>query len=162
VAVERFQFFVWTLVGVFTFLFLVVFSDPSHIAELPTIPNGFLALMGVSSFGYLGGKLARKPGPIIDEIVASVGSLTLVISGRKLSMAASFNIDGTDVAKNLVTTVGTDPDEGSSADFFKTLTLTIAEPLPRWPTAGRHQFTITNPDGQNAEWFYRIGVPATK
>jgi hypothetical protein len=57
VAAERFQFFIWTLVGVFTFLFLVVFSDPANVSDLPRIPDGFLALMGVSSFGYLGGKL---------------------------------------------------------------------------------------------------------
>jgi hypothetical protein len=45
--------------------------------ELAWHPDGFLALMGVSSFGYLGGKLARKPGPIIDDITATLGSFDL-------------------------------------------------------------------------------------
>jgi hypothetical protein len=161
VAAERFQFFIWTLVGVFTFLFLVVFSDPTNVSDLPRIPDGFLALMGVSSFGYLGGKLARKPGPIIDDITATLGSLTLKISGRKLSAHASFNIDGTDVSSGLVTADGTDPDGAQTDGLFKTLTLVIAEPAARLQQTGRHEFTITNPDGQNAQWFYRLGIQNT-
>jgi hypothetical protein len=158
VAAERFQFFIWTLVGVFTFLFLVIFSDPTNVSDLPRIPEGFLALMGVSSFGYLGGKLARKPGPIIDDITASLGSLTLKINGRKLSTRASFNIDGTDVSSGLVTVNGTDPDGAQTDELFKTLTLVIAEPAARWQQTGRHEFTVTNPDGQNAQCFYRLGI----
>jgi hypothetical protein len=158
VAAERFQFFVWTLVGVFTFLFLVVFSDPASITDLPTIPDGFLAMMGVSSFGYLGGKLTRKPGPIIDEIIATLGSLTLQINGRKLATHACFNIDGTVLTSAQVTASGTDPEEAHPQELFKTLTLVIAAPFPKWQLPGRHEFTITNPDGQNAEWFYRLGI----
>ena len=161
VTAERFQFFIWTLVGVLTFLFLIVFSDPTNVSDLPKIPDGLLALMGVSSFGYLGGKLARKPGPIIDDITATLGSLTLVINGRKLSTRASFNIDGTDVSSGLVTVSGTDLDGAQTEELFKTLTLVIAEPAARWQQTGRHGFTITNPDGQNAEWFYRLGIQNT-
>jgi hypothetical protein len=98
-------------VGVFTFLFLVVFSDPANITDLPKIPDGFLALMGISSFGYLGGKLASKPEPIIDEIAASVGSLIVEIRGRKLSRTAGFKIDSADVKVTDATITGADPDD---------------------------------------------------
>src|SRR5439155_7622880 len=75
VVAERFQFLVWTVLGALAFLFLVVFSDPATIQDLPKVPDGFLYLMGVSSAGYLGGKLARKPGPVIVTIVAQLGSV---------------------------------------------------------------------------------------
>jgi hypothetical protein len=158
VVAERFQFFVWTIVGVFTFLFLVIFSDPANITDLPKIPDGFLALMGISSFGYLGGKLARKPGPIIDEIAASVGSLIVEIRGRKLSRTASFKIDGSDVKVTDTTITGADADDdGQSPDVFKTLTLKIADPDPNWQSVGvKHDFRIINPDAQEAEWFYTM------
>ena len=100
VVAERFQFFVWTVLGALTFLFLIVSSDPSGIQGLPSIPAGFLQLMGISSFGYLAGKLARKPGPIINDIAAAVNASTpkltrlkLTLTGRKLSRTASFKID---------------------------------------------------------------------
>jgi hypothetical protein len=67
-------------------------------------------------------------------------------------MRASFNIDGTDISSGLVTVNGTDPDGAQTEELFKTLTLVIAEPASRWQLTGRHEFTITNPDGQNAQW----------
>lgn len=65
VAGDRFQFFVWTLVGGLAFLSLLFQSDPATLEQLPAVPEGFLYLMGVSSAGYLGGKLVRKPGPVL-------------------------------------------------------------------------------------------------
>ncbi len=62
---ERVQFVVWTIVGVTAFLALTFLADPAVIQNLPSVPQGFLLLMGASSAGYLGGKMARKPGPII-------------------------------------------------------------------------------------------------
>jgi len=79
VSAERFQFFVWTVLGVLAFVFLTVMQGPSQFQDLPRIPEGFLYLMGASSSGYLGGKLARKPGPIIDSIVAQSGSLVIAL-----------------------------------------------------------------------------------
>ncbi len=75
VAIDRLQFFVWTIIGVAIFLSSVIFSYSADLSDLPKIPDQFWALMGVSSLGYLGGKLVRKPGPIINEITARVGSL---------------------------------------------------------------------------------------
>src|ERR1700722_18533160 len=68
VAGERFQFFIWTVVGCLGYVYLVVRNDPATLRELPNIPDNFLYLMGVSSAGYLGGKLVRKPGPIIKML----------------------------------------------------------------------------------------------
>jgi hypothetical protein len=100
---ERFQFLIWTILGALAFLFLVAFSDPATIRDLPKIPEGFLYLMGVSSFGYLGGRLARKSGPIIDTIVAAQGnSIVIDIQGRGLSKEASFTIDDMEVTCELV------------------------------------------------------------
>ena len=65
---ERFQFFVWTLVGCLGFISLLLLKDPAAINELPKVPDGFLYLMGVSSAGYLGGKVVRKPGPVIKSL----------------------------------------------------------------------------------------------
>lgn len=65
VVAERFQFFVWTLVGCLGFISLLLMKDPATINELPKVPDGFLYLMGISSAGYLGGKAVRKPGPVI-------------------------------------------------------------------------------------------------
>src|SRR5437899_1802702 len=47
VAPERFQFFVWTILGVIAFLFLLLIRDPGDVRELPTVPAGFLYSMGV-------------------------------------------------------------------------------------------------------------------
>ena len=63
-----------TFVGIVTFLTIVFKSDPATLSELPKIPSGFLELMGISSAGYLGGKLARKPGPVVQGV--SVANVT--------------------------------------------------------------------------------------
>jgi len=102
VSAERFQFFVWTVLGVLAFVFLIVAQAPAQFQELPRIPQGFLYLMGVSSAGYLGGKLARKPGPVIDSVVAQHGSLVLEIVGRCLSRDASFLIEDAPVTTRLI------------------------------------------------------------
>ena len=84
VAPERLQFVVWTVVGVFTFLTIVFKSDPLTLSNLPTIPNGFLELMGISSAGYLGGKLARKPGPVISMPVSVVDVTNMSVANAQL------------------------------------------------------------------------------
>lgn len=67
-AADRIQMLVWTLFGVGAFCLAVVQQTPGAIQELSPVPQGMLYLMGLSSVGYLGGKLARKPGPVINEI----------------------------------------------------------------------------------------------
>ncbi len=87
VAPERLQFVVWTVVGVFTFLTIVFRSDPLTLSDLPSIPNGFLQLMGISSAGYLGGKLARKAGPVIKTL--TVLNVATVPPGATLAQAVA-------------------------------------------------------------------------
>jgi hypothetical protein len=68
VAVDRVQMLCWTLLGVGTFVSAVVHEGPGTITSLPTVPEKLLYLMGLSSTGYLAGKMARKAGPVIAEI----------------------------------------------------------------------------------------------
>lgn len=68
VAPERVQMVVWTLFGVIAFLLATILRDPTTIEGLPSVPDGLLYLSGISSLGYLSGKLTRKPGPVIAEL----------------------------------------------------------------------------------------------
>ena len=68
VAPDRLQMFLWTLIGVGAFFIAVIEQGPGTISELPAVPERLLYLMGISSAGYLGGKMARAAGPVINEI----------------------------------------------------------------------------------------------
>lgn len=68
VAPDRLQMLLWTLFGVSAFLIVVLEQHPGRITDLPSVPEGLLYLMGLSSAGYLGGKMARKAGPVINEM----------------------------------------------------------------------------------------------
>jgi hypothetical protein len=74
VAADRVQFLVWTIVGVLGFMILTARLDPRVAATLPTVPESLLVISGISAFGYLGGKLARAPGPVVAEVTARTGS----------------------------------------------------------------------------------------
>ncbi len=67
-AADRVQMFVWTTLGVFGFCLATLRANPWDITSLPQVGTGLMYLMGLSSLGYLGGKLARKPGPVVSEI----------------------------------------------------------------------------------------------
>ena len=67
-APERVQMLVWTFVGVAVFMYAVLQHGPEEIQALDPVPSGLLYMMGLSSLGYLGGKLARAAGPVINEI----------------------------------------------------------------------------------------------
>jgi hypothetical protein len=155
---ERVQFFIWTVLGSFAFLYVAFLQTPDTIKDLPQVPVGFLQLMGVSSFGYIGGKFARKAGPIISEVNAQYGeeSLVLNIHGSALSVDAKYEIGGitvssamTDEMKPLIIT-SNDSNEPSLA---KHLRLTISKQYQNsWSGLEGRKFKITNPDGQFAEW----------
>jgi hypothetical protein len=70
-APDRVQMLVWTLVGVIGFCVATFLIEPWTISALPKIGDSLMLLMGISSAGYLGGKLARKPGPVLNEISLS-------------------------------------------------------------------------------------------
>lgn len=166
VAPERFQFLVWTLLGILVFLGIVFMQDPGNIKDLPTVPMGFLQLMGISSFGYLGGKLARKMGPVIDEVAAdsAAGNLVLTLRGRGLSRDASFRIDDKDVPATVIDGADQKPkveqkdDQVDDPNMAKILVLTLKPPLTDWqspaPGGAKRTLTIINPDGQKAAAMY--------
>jgi hypothetical protein len=166
VAAERLQFVVWTIVGVVTFVRLVFLSDPATIDGLPQIPDGFLQLMGISSAGYIGGKLARKAGPTITAVTAvgNADELKLDIKGVGLSQNANFSI-GDDVVppaqiqgdKNLPEIVQKD-DTNSEQGFATLLRLNIVSPKPAWLGADA-KVTVTNPDRQAAAAKYSVAPP---
>ena len=170
VTAERFQFFVWTLLGVAGFLFMIAFTDTCRVEELPKIPANFLTLMGVSSAGYLGGKLARKSGPVIDNIATVPGAndtqLVFKISGASLSRDASFKVDEHPVQPD--NHPGIDPrptviaeeNDFKTSGFAKILQLTISKPpndwLPGVVSKKGGSLAIINPDGKMAVWPFVI------
>lgn len=176
VAPERLQFVVWTVVGIVTFLTIVFKSDPLTVSDLPTIPSGFLQLMGISSAGYLGGKLARKPGPVIKVIsvakVTEAGNLdnqylpanapapvlqypviTLHLQGENLDPKGSVKVDGQVLRGDLFWITGTpDPQTGFCSDL--NVTLNNAANYIK----GSHTLTLVNSDSQSADVVFPADV----
>lgn len=167
VAAERLQFVVWTIVGVATFIRLVFLSDPATIDDLPKIPDNFLQLMGISSAGYLAGKLARKAGPTLTEVAATDlgnGALQLTLNGSGLSQSATFSIGGVPIPAASITgpsgasqlpDILQKDETNNEPGAARVLKMNIANALPAW--FGKNvALTITNPDGQKAVWHYTI------
>ncbi|MEM5453061.1 hypothetical protein [Paraburkholderia guartelaensis] len=180
---ERFQFFLWTVVGTIGYLVYTVALDPASIQNLPTLPNGFMQLAGISAAGYVGGKLVRRAGPVLTSVkpvaVAKDGGTTMTwtLTGSGLAQKAGFALKVTtgfvtppyreDELRGIVVTA--DPaNQDSDPTLFKQLTVTQdnapAEALPNAvfpappvtstaPVQPRF-FVILNPDGQRAEWPY--------
>jgi hypothetical protein len=180
VAPERLQFLVWTMVGVAAFIVLALSTSPAEIEHLPSIPEGFLGLMGISSVGYLGGKLARKPGPVIKRVEATLGSLILHVDGTSLAPDALFRVDGQDVMPSMLDAAEhpsgrpTIIADGDQPGFARTLLLKLGTPPEAWTrlpnpagktpdeVAGTHSLTIINPDGQRAVWNFTITPPPAR
>jgi hypothetical protein len=164
VSPERFQFLLWTLVAVFAFLAAALQLDPLQIDTLPKIPERLLELSGISSAGYLGGKLVRNPGPVISEVLIRPGSLLLTIMGRNLERFARFEINGQSITKLLPTSnadespyraVVLEPEGGDrGSNFAKSLQLTLLKPDPVWLSASKQppelELAVINQDGQRA------------
>jgi hypothetical protein len=90
VAPDRIQMLVWTIIGVSVFLAGILKENPVSITTLPRVPDTLLALMGLSSLGYLGAKLARKPGPNILEL--SVMPAHAQLAGKPIAPQAPANV----------------------------------------------------------------------
>jgi hypothetical protein len=122
--------------------------------------------MGISSAGYLAGKLVRKAGPTINAITVS-GSpdkITFQLTGSGLSRSALFNIDQLPIYPDTI--VGPDGQPGlpeiaqsdpaiSDPDYARILKVTVVKAPPTW-LAGPHNLTITNPDAQRATWPFQV------
>jgi hypothetical protein len=109
-APERVQFFIWTVLGVVGFLSSTLAQDPATVNEAAKIPDNFLPLMGVSSLGYIAGKVVRKPGPIIRQLLPAPpyapgaqfpGGIRIV--GENLSPRAMVWLKGQLIAPGSVT-----------------------------------------------------------
>jgi hypothetical protein len=165
VAGERFQFFVWTLIGCLGFLGIVLSSDPASLTQLPDIQGTFLTLMGVSATGYLAGKLVRQPGPIIDLLTLKEpatpavpatattpmhpGIMKIKVKGQNLSDTAVVKVDQTELRIDQFTLTGTTKqDQPAGSSFYSELELDLldAEAYRK----GTHLIYLVNGDGQAA------------
>jgi hypothetical protein len=157
-APERVQQVVWVVLAGVAFLW-IVFKTYMTSTGLPTIPNEMLALMGISSAGYLGGKMARKPGPIIQRVEVGTGSVILRIFGQHLSVAPRILIDGVELARENVATLEPDPDNLN--EFAQALKVTVPEAVAANPDewfSRKRLVAIINADTQRAEWELDIPV----
>lgn len=153
---ERFQFFVWTLVGTFQVLTTLLMTDPATLSELPDIPANFLYLMGISSAGYLAGKVIRKPGPVIKNVTvtgtessaSAPVSMTILLKGENLSENATVTIDEKMLDQNSCKVSGEKPQpEAPDPSFNNELKIVLKNPED---FAGSRILTLTNRDGQVA------------
>jgi hypothetical protein len=154
-APERLQFFIWTILGVVGFVSATLAQDPATVTELPKIPDNFVPLMGVSSLGYLAGKVARKPGPVIRQLApappygpSAPGAAPTVIRivGEKLSPRAQVRLNGMMLP---IAQVATASPQLAATEFVGELVVTVQSVAA--PIAGVPAVKVTNPDGQSAE-----------
>jgi hypothetical protein len=154
-ALERVQQVLWTAIAIFMFLW-ITFKTYETTTALPTVPNEMLALMGISSAGYIGGKMARKAGPIIKQILASPGSVIIKIFGESLSKDAFVWVDGVQQPKDAVSVLEVDKD--TPDEFATALKVNVSTPgseglspiASDWLTK-EHTIIVVNADGQRAE-----------
>jgi hypothetical protein len=147
-ALDRVQQILWTVLALGMFIRITV-STFATADALPEIPTELLALMGLSSAGYLGGKLVRGPGPVIDQVTPREGSVVLNIVGKHLSKDLFVWIDGNQIAREKVTVKADDPDD--PLKFAKELEVTLDISMAVW-NAKDHAVTVINSDAQRADW----------
>jgi hypothetical protein len=158
-APERFQFFLWTILGAVGFVSATLAQDPGTVNEMAQIPANFNPLMGASSLGYLAGKFARKPGPVIKQLdpvppypsPAFDLSKGIRIVGENLSPNAQVRLNGVLLATDQVERGA---QQSKTEEFVSELVL-MPKKVESAP-AGVMPIKITNPDGQSAE----MGGPA--
>ena len=158
IAGERFQFFVWTIIGCGGFLGVVLANDPASLTNLPEIKGAFLTLMGLSSAGYLAGKLVRQPGPIIElltiqEVIpaadGNLGVIKLEVKGQNLSDSAAVRIDKKELRiDEYAVRAVTAQDQPAGSSFFNVLQVELLD--AEQYRAGTHLLYLVNDDGQTA------------
>lgn len=156
IAGERFQFFVWTLVGCLGFLGIILSSDPASLSQMPDVQGPFLTLMGISSAGYLAGKLVRAPGPIISllsitDVTPPIGDnpaiIRIEIKGQNLSDSSVVKIDKQELRidqfqlKGLVA-------QDQPAGYYSSMEVDLLD--AEQYLVGSHLIFLVNDDGQSA------------
>jgi hypothetical protein len=147
-ALDRVQQVVWTLIALGMFLRITI-SSYETASSLPEIPTELLTLMGLSSAGYLGGKLVRGPGPVVEQVTIPDAGGILNIKGQHLSKDAFVWLDGVQQPKDKVKPKVDDPDQ--PLKFAKEIEVTLEMTLVNW-RATEHAITVVNPDAQRADW----------
>jgi hypothetical protein len=170
VASDRFQFFVWTLVGCAGFLALVLSQDPAKLQDLPVVPDGFLYLMGISATGYLGGKVVRTPGPVVSQLLvtgvvpAAAGgpaTMTIDVKGENLSQNALVQVDKDSLRPDqFAIAVVKAQDQAPDPSFCTEINLTLTDAAAY--LEGQHTLTLTNKDGQMAESSFPVDLLTIK
>ncbi len=154
---ERFQFFIWTLVGCLGFLGVVLSSDPASLIALPDVPTAFLTLTGISAAGYLAGKLVRQPGPVIDLLTikeaipatkAAPGVIKIVVKGQNLQETAVVKVDKDELRTNQFKVTGTTKqDQPAGTDFYSCVEVDLLD--AEVYRTGSHLLYLVNEDGQS-------------
>jgi hypothetical protein len=156
IAGERFQFFVWTLVGCFGFLGIILSSDPASLSQLPDIQGPFLTLMGISSAGYLAGKLVRAPGPIISlltitDVTPAAGGnpaiMRIELKGQNLSDTSVVKIDKEELRMDQFELKGLTKQD-QPAGYYSSMEVDLLD-AERY-LVGSHLIFLVNDDGQSA------------
>jgi hypothetical protein len=164
VAPERIQQLFWTLIAAPAFVVLAYMADPARLQDVQPVPDHFLQLMGISSAGFIGGKIARGPGPKITSVVAGLVSgpppfLLLNIQGSAIqTKGATFTLRDITVAGQRAIPLPANFLPSSSIDasgIATSLDLSIpAAGLRQTATGGKwgYEFTILATDGEIAAW----------
>jgi hypothetical protein len=150
IAPERVQQVVWSVLAGLAFLWITIRTYATATA-LPTIPEELLVLMGISSAGYLVGKVGRKPGPIIQQVLVEEGSVRLRIYGEHLYRHAFVWVDGIQQPKDAIKPGEEDNPERPN-EFVKSLQVTLPDISREEWYGQKHTVVIINADGQQAQW----------
>jgi hypothetical protein len=168
VAPERVQFLIWTIVAIVSYIGLTIGVSPDTIENLPTVPQGLLGLTAVSAGGYLGGQVARGPGPKLTGLVKNWKpgnpSLALDVNGSGLATKGSaFYIaditqpSSTEVPVPLPQTFDPGSVIDSSTGVATRLLFSVTQPAGIvWTSAHKYRFSIVNPDGERAAYEFNL------
>jgi len=156
-ALDRVQQLIWTAIALGMFVYITI-STYATASALPEIPMQLIVLMGLSSAGYLGGKMVRGAGPVIDE-ATSTSNTVINVRGKHLSKDAFVWFDGEQLEKGKVEVVAADPDD--PVKFAKELKLTVPTLTVDGWKAVHHAITVINNDAQRADWRTPLEISVT-
>ncbi len=154
-ASERLQFFLWTVLGSVAFVCSTLSQDPGTADKMAEIPNTFNQLMGASSLGYLSGKFARNPGPVIRQLAPQPPYQSfenikdgILIIGENLSPQAEVTLNGKVLPRERIEQSLRQPHD---KEFVSELILKPTEEDMKPADGKTASLKIRNPDGQSAE-----------